>query len=106
MAPRVNQTVDYDPGRATFEELTRSASEGSVPLMAPARAAVRLSTSSTDGNAKRRSIDAPLSRRNRPSAHAGRLTDQDDYEPALILYHLVDPGKQLLHQFPRLGEPF
>lgn len=43
--------------------------------------------------------------RSTPPPFAVRLTDEDDNEPALILYHLIHPGKQLLDQFPRFGKP-
>ena len=61
--------------------------------MAPALAAVKLSTSST-----------LISARN-TSTH-GSITNHDHDEAIGVVNHLVDSGKEALDEFPRLGEPF
>lgn len=90
------------PSCEGYGSLTRSASDGSVPLAAPARAAVKLSTSS----ACRARPEGEVSLA-RPSTSGGqeRRTDQHHDETRLVLDHLGHGRKQLLDELARLGEP-
>lgn len=64
--------------------------------MAPARAAVRLSTSSVLRNRQ----PGPRAERS-----GERHTNEDDNEAALVVDHVSDLGEQALDELARLGEP-
>ena len=72
---------------------TRSPSEGSFPLIAPALAAVRLSTSSrpTDKHSQNRL--------------GKEMTNHHDNKRVLVVYHLVHRREELLNELAGLREP-
>ena len=77
---------------------TRIASLGSLPLIAAALAAVRLSTSSVEQSAVVFTLILSLIDRT-------PLTNHDHDKSTLIIYHVAYRGKQFLNKFARLGKP-
>jgi len=73
---------------------TRNPSEGSVPAIAPARAAVKDSTSSTE-----------MRREQATMAMQEEQTNQHDNKRVFFLYHVCDTTEQALHEFTRFREP-
>ena len=73
---------------------TLSASDGSVPAIAPARAAVKDSTSS-----------AAIVNSRRFCKRAHEHTNQDNHKGFLIFDHLHDAAEQFLDELPGLGKP-
>lgn len=76
---------------------TRRASDGSLPDIAPARAAVKLSTSSA-GFERQESWSA---------RQEGKfvLTDEDHHKRPFFLDEFRDLGEKALDELARLGEP-
>lgn len=72
---------------------TLSASEGSVPAIAPARAAVSDSTSSVD-NVRMAIAERSITR-----------TNENDHEGLLVLDHFHNATEELLNQLSGFGEP-
>jgi hypothetical protein len=82
--------------KRVMRRLALNASDGSVPDMAPALAAVKLSTSS-----RGEQWLASVRSRDRQTP-----TYKHHYKSAFIFYHFRDAGEQFLDQLSRLREPF